>query len=75
MPSEKELVLSVTFTRRKFYDDKTHRNIHFVECKAEYCDEGFRFKITDKDSRLFQYLMKMNGYPEISENGDEEEDE
>mgnify|MGYP001623457244 CR=1 FL=1 len=71
------LILSVSFTRRKFYDDKTRRDVHYVECQAEYEGESFRFKIADKDSRLFQYLMKQNGYPELSNDDrrDEEEEE
>lgn len=69
------LVLSVSFTRRKFYDDKTRRDVNFVQCNAVYEGEEFRFKIADKDSRLFQYLMKVNGFPVVTDDNSEDEEE
>lgn len=63
MSNEKKvsLRLEVEFTRKKFVGEDG-REVPYVQCVAEYNGESFRFSVKDKDARLFQYLMKQDGY-------------
>ncbi len=65
MANEKQikesLQLTVTF-ERKIFKGEDGRESKYVQCTAEYQGEAFRFGVKDKDARLFQYLMKQNGY-------------
>ena len=75
MPEEKKnvqenkakeyLTLDVKFCRRVFKGEDG-REVNYIQAEATYEEESFRFKIADKDSRLFQYLMKVNGYPIVT---------
>ena len=62
------LKLEVSFERHIFKGEDGREN-KFVQCNAEYQGENFRFKVTDKDARLFQYLMKQNGYSLVDNAG------
>lgn len=62
------LSLTVNF-ERKVFKGEDGRETAYVQCTADYLGESFRFKVTDKDARLFQYLMKSEGYPLIGADG------
>lgn len=54
------LELPVSFTLRKFVDENG-REVQYLQAVCSYCDETFRFKINEKDSKLFRYLLKQSG--------------
>lgn len=62
------LRLEVSFERKIFKGDDG-REAKYVQCTADYLGENFRFSVKDKDARLFQYLMKMQGYALSDGNG------
>ena len=62
------LELNVKF-ERKIFRGEDGRETVYVQCTADYQGESFRFKVTDKDARLFQYLMKIQGYPLVGADG------
>ena len=62
------LTLEVTF-ERKIFKGEEGRESKYVQCTATYLDESFRFKVTDKDARLFQYLMKQQGFALLGQDG------
>lgn len=57
---KKSITLPVTFQRKVFEDDDGVKRV-YVQATTEYDEEGFRFKLADKDSRLFAYLLRIHG--------------
>lgn len=53
--------VSCTFDRRKFYDKDKRTTTHYVSAVCRIDDEEIRFKLNQKDSRLFQYFLKKMG--------------
>ena len=58
MEQKEYLDLSCRFARRKFYDKEKKKYTHYISGETVVDEEKIRFKLNDKDSRLFQYMLK-----------------
>ena len=61
MEQKEYLDLSCRFARRKFYDKEKKKYTHYISGETVVDEEKIRFKLNDKDSRLFQYMLKKMG--------------
>lgn len=55
------LDLSCRFARRKFYDKDKKKYTRYISGETVVDEEKIRFKLNEKDSRLFQYMLKKMG--------------
>ena len=61
MEQKEYLDLSCRFARRKIYDKEKKKYTHYISGETVVDEEKIRFKLNDKDSRLFQYMLKKMG--------------
>ena len=61
MEQKEYLDLSCRFARRKFFDKEKKKYTHYISGETVVDEEKIRFKLNDKDSRLFQYMLKKMG--------------
>lgn len=61
MEQKEYLDLSCRFARRKFYDKEKKKYTHYISGETVVDEKKIRFKLNDKDSRLFQYMLKKMG--------------
>ena len=55
------LDLTCRFARRKFYDKDKKKYTRYISVETVVDEEKIRFKLNEKDSRLFQYMLKKMG--------------
>ena len=67
MEQKEYLDLSCRFARRKFYDKEKKKYTHYISGETVVDEEKIRFKLNDKDSRLFQYMLKKMGLKDLVE--------